>query len=129
MVEQRGASAQTRTPRVSRLLKAIVAHSLARNVRKTLGRQVNPTVYTAEEFAKRARSENAAMTQVLGQPKIWIIGVENDVTGARRSSRATREGLDLRWAPAPSRDEVIAPYIKLQGAEPEADDRFRVSEM
>jgi predicted nucleotidyltransferase len=46
---------------------------------KQLGRQVNPTVYTAEEFAKRARSENAFVTRVLEQPKIWIIGGEDDL--------------------------------------------------
>jgi predicted nucleotidyltransferase len=46
---------------------------------KQLGRQVNPTVYTAEEFAKRARGENAFVTRVLEQPKIWIVGGENDL--------------------------------------------------
>jgi predicted nucleotidyltransferase len=76
-------------------------------VTKTLGRQVNPTVYRPKGFAKRARSENAFMTRVLEQPKIWIIGVENDITGARERALARlREGLDLRWAPAPSRDDL-----------------------
>lgn len=46
---------------------------------KQLGRQVNPTVYTAAEFAKRTRSENAFVTRVLEQPKIWIIGGEDDL--------------------------------------------------
>jgi predicted nucleotidyltransferase len=46
---------------------------------RQLGRQVNPTVYTAEEFAKRARGENAFVTRVLEQPKIWIVGGENDL--------------------------------------------------
>jgi predicted nucleotidyltransferase len=44
-----------------------------------LGRQVNPTVYTTEEFTKRTRSGNAFVTRVLEQPKIWIIGSEDDL--------------------------------------------------
>ncbi|MEO8036024.1 MAG: hypothetical protein ABI837_16430 [Acidobacteriota bacterium] len=46
-------------------------------VTKTLGRQVNPTVYTAAEFSKRGRQENAL--------------VRNDAC-----IRAA-EGLDHRW--------------------------------
>lgn len=46
---------------------------------KQLGRQVNPTVYTTAEFAKRTRGENAFVTRVLEQPKIWIIGGEHDL--------------------------------------------------
>jgi predicted nucleotidyltransferase len=52
--------------------------ALERVVRQ-LGRQVNPTVYTAAEFAQRAR-ENTFVKRVLEQPKIWIIGGESDLT-------------------------------------------------
>jgi predicted nucleotidyltransferase len=45
----------------------------------TLGRQVNPTVYTAAEFSKRSVQENAFVTRVLEQPKVWIIGGDNDL--------------------------------------------------
>ena len=48
-------------------------------VTKTLGRQVNPTVYTAAEFYKRSRQESAFVTRVLEQPKVWIIGGEDDL--------------------------------------------------
>ena len=48
-------------------------------VARTLGRQVNPTVYTAAEFSKRARDENAFLTKILEQPKLWVIGSENDL--------------------------------------------------
>ena len=44
-----------------------------------LGRRVNPTVYTAAEFSKRARAKNAFVTRVLQQPKVWLIGSENDL--------------------------------------------------
>jgi predicted nucleotidyltransferase len=46
---------------------------------RTLGRPVNPTVYTAAEFSKRSRQENAFVTRVLQQPKIWVIGGEDDL--------------------------------------------------
>ena len=48
-------------------------------VARTLGRQVNPTVYTAAEFSKRARDENAFLTKILEQPKLWVIGSEDDL--------------------------------------------------
>ena len=48
-------------------------------VTKTLGRQVNPTVYTATEFSKRSRQESAFVARVLEQPKVWIIGGEEDL--------------------------------------------------
>jgi predicted nucleotidyltransferase len=48
-------------------------------VTRTVGRQINPTVYTAAEFSKRARTENAFLTRVLEQPKLWVIGSEDDL--------------------------------------------------
>jgi predicted nucleotidyltransferase len=46
---------------------------------RTLGRDVNPTVYTAAELSKRARTEDAFITRVLAQPKLWVIGSEDDL--------------------------------------------------
>jgi hypothetical protein len=37
-------------------------------------------VYTTAEFSKRARMENAFVTRVLEQPKLWVIGAEDDLT-------------------------------------------------
>src|SRR5947199_5354899 len=51
-------------------------------VTRTVGRKVNPTVYAVAEFSKRARTENAFVTRVLEQPKIWVIGSDNDLTVA-----------------------------------------------
>lgn len=48
-------------------------------VSRTLGRHVNPTVYSAVEFSKRARDENAFVTRVLDGPKLWVIGSEHDL--------------------------------------------------
>ncbi len=48
-------------------------------VSRNLGRNVNPTVYSAAEFSKRAKNENAFITRVLNGPKVWVIGTENDL--------------------------------------------------
>jgi predicted nucleotidyltransferase len=48
------------------------------SVGKAVGRQVNPTIYTRAEFKKRVKARNAFVTKVLGLPKLWIIGSEND---------------------------------------------------
>lgn len=48
-------------------------------VSRALGRNVNPTVYSAAEFSKRAKNENAFITRVLQGPKVWVIGTENDL--------------------------------------------------
>jgi predicted nucleotidyltransferase len=53
--------------------------SVLERVGRTLGREVNPTVYTTAEFSRRARQENAFVTRVLEQPKLWIIGGEDDL--------------------------------------------------
>jgi predicted nucleotidyltransferase len=45
----------------------------------TLGRPVNPTVYTTTEFKKRRAAGNAFLTKVLGRPKLWLVGSENEL--------------------------------------------------
>ncbi len=45
----------------------------------TLGRKVNPTLYTPAEMAKRISQDNAFVTRVLQQPKIWLIGNEDQL--------------------------------------------------
>jgi predicted nucleotidyltransferase len=41
---------------------------------RQLGRTANPTVYTRAEFDQRRREENAFVTRMLEQPKLWILG-------------------------------------------------------
>jgi predicted nucleotidyltransferase len=48
-------------------------------VTRAVGRRVNPTVYTVAEFSKRARTENAFVARVLEQPKLWVIGSDDDI--------------------------------------------------
>jgi predicted nucleotidyltransferase len=44
-----------------------------------LGRKVNPTILTSNEFYKRVKAEESFLTRVLAQPKVWIIGGESDL--------------------------------------------------
>lgn len=44
-----------------------------------LGRPVNPTIYTVKELAKRIGQHEAFLTRVLSQPKVWLIGGEDDL--------------------------------------------------
>jgi predicted nucleotidyltransferase len=44
-----------------------------------LGRAVNPTILSRKALAKRVKEDDAFATRVLSQPKIWLIGGENDL--------------------------------------------------
>lgn len=48
-------------------------------VTRSVGRKVNPTVDTAAEFSERTRMENAFVTRVLEQSKLWVIGADHDL--------------------------------------------------
>jgi hypothetical protein len=43
-----------------------------------LGRTINPTIYTRQEFVKRVKQKNAFLMRVLAQPKLWLIGGEDE---------------------------------------------------
>jgi predicted nucleotidyltransferase len=44
-----------------------------------LGRTVNPTIYAPKELAQRVKRKDAFATRVLAQPKLWLIGGEDDL--------------------------------------------------
>lgn len=44
-----------------------------------LGRRVNPTLYTAEDFATKRRTGQAFLARVMAQPRIWVVGGEHDL--------------------------------------------------
>jgi predicted nucleotidyltransferase len=44
-----------------------------------LGRPVNPTIYTPDEFKRRLKARNAFLTKVIALPKLWIIGSDDDL--------------------------------------------------
>jgi predicted nucleotidyltransferase len=44
-----------------------------------LGREVNPTLYSRAELRKRLDAGNAFVERVMAQPKLWVIGGEDDL--------------------------------------------------
>ena len=52
------------------------------NATATLGRKVNPTLYMPAEMVKRINNDNAFVTRVLTQPKIWLLGNEEQLNVA-----------------------------------------------
>jgi predicted nucleotidyltransferase len=54
--------------------------ALLEGATRQLGRDVNPTVYSLAELTTRVREKKSFATRVLAQPKIWLIGGEDDLT-------------------------------------------------
>jgi predicted nucleotidyltransferase len=48
-----------------------------------LGRSINPTILTTKELSKRVANDSAFVTRVLSQPKIWLIGGEDDLIAGK----------------------------------------------
>lgn len=44
-----------------------------------LGRTVNPTVYTPANWRKKRKDRNAFVVKVAAQPKVFLIGTEDDI--------------------------------------------------
>ena len=63
--------------------------ALLEGATRQLGRDVNPTVYSLAELTTRVREKKSFATRVLAQPKIWLIGGEDDLT-AREPGRHVR---------------------------------------
>jgi predicted nucleotidyltransferase len=45
----------------------------------SLSRKVNPTLYTPVDWAKRIEQDSAFISRVLQQPKIWLVGNEEQL--------------------------------------------------
>ncbi len=50
-----------------------------------LKRKINPTLYTPDEFAQRLDQDQAFITRVMQQPKIWLIGKLEQMNGQHRT--------------------------------------------
>ena len=48
-------------------------------VQATLQREINPVVYSLEEFRRRAASDDPFVREVLSQPKLFVAGNENEL--------------------------------------------------
>jgi predicted nucleotidyltransferase len=44
-----------------------------------LGRKIAPTIYSSKELSKRVKQDNAFVTRVLAQPKLWLVGDESAI--------------------------------------------------
>jgi predicted nucleotidyltransferase len=53
-------------------------YSALEDAAATLGRKVNPTLYTRAEITKRIKQDNAFVTRVMKGQKIWLMGEEDD---------------------------------------------------
>lgn len=49
---------------------------------KTLSRPINPSVYDLEQFKQKWQEDNAFISKVMDQPKIWLKGSENDISSS-----------------------------------------------
>ena len=54
--------------------------SALQSAEATLGRPVNPTIYSREELRTRRAGEDPFLQRVLSQPKVWLIGSEHALT-------------------------------------------------
>jgi hypothetical protein len=46
---------------------------------KQLGRKVSPSIYNKEDAARKLKKNNAFLTRIMAQPKIFLIGSEHDL--------------------------------------------------
>lgn len=49
-------------------------------VSNTLGRPVNSTILSRDEFRQRIAEQESFLTRVIEQPKIWLVGESNDLS-------------------------------------------------
>ena len=66
---------------VSDALGDAVVFGALEGAAQTLGRTINPTLYTRAELARRRAQDNAFVTRVLDQPRIWLMGDEEVLRG------------------------------------------------
>jgi len=55
------------------------AVQLLHPIQATLQREINPVVYTLEEFRRRAASDDSFIREVLSQPKLFVVGNDNEL--------------------------------------------------
>lgn len=49
------------------------------SVQAILQREINPVVYSLEEFRRRAASDDSFVREVLAEPKLFVVGNENEL--------------------------------------------------
>ena len=46
---------------------------------KTLGREINPTIFAVDEFRSKLASGNHFLRSVMGEQKLFVLGTENEL--------------------------------------------------
>ena len=67
-----------------------------REAQTRLGRDVNPTVYTAREFGDKLRARHHFLTTVLSEPMVFLVGGADELgrLGAKRLAKGTSDEHD-----------------------------------
>lgn len=50
-----------------------------RRARETLGREINPTVYSQAEFVRKRIENNSFLARVMARPRLLVLGSEHDL--------------------------------------------------
>lgn len=50
---------------------------------QSLGRPINPSIYTMEQIKNKLDQESVFLTRVMEQPKLWVKGCEDDISKIR----------------------------------------------
>jgi len=58
-----------------------------RRATETLSREINPVIYPAAEFAAKVRGRHHFVADVVGSPKIFLMGDESGLKGITRKGR------------------------------------------
>jgi predicted nucleotidyltransferase len=60
---------------------------------KTLGREINPKIFSVREWTAKLKAKSAFTTDVLRKPKVFLVGSEDELAGTRREKpRPNRSG-------------------------------------
>ena len=70
---------------VSQTLSYADVFAALESASQQLKRNINPTLYTPDEFARRLNQDHAFITRVMNQPKIWLIGQLEQKNGQQRT--------------------------------------------
>jgi predicted nucleotidyltransferase len=60
---------------------------VASNAERRLGRKVNPSIHTPADVRQKLAAGNAFLSRVLAQPKIFVVGSEDDLREPRKTRK------------------------------------------
>lgn len=52
------------------------------DIEASLGRPINPSIYTSKQIKNKLKSKNAFISRIMEQDKLWIKGNQDDLKGA-----------------------------------------------